>query len=281
MEQMINLRDLLVHEIQDLYSAEEQIIEALPSMIEKANNNQLKKALQDHLKVTEKQKDRLDQVKKLLGTEDGEEGQSKGFFSKLFGGGATKCKGTEGLIKEGEKMMGENMTTEVRDAAIIASAQKIEHYEICGYGTARAFARELNLGDVAGLLEQTLNEEYEADDLLTALAVGRLNEEAEKGRSNGRGNKSNRDGGGQGTGNGKSKSKESARNSTNGKSGSSSRSASKSSSSGSASKGSSSRGASKTASKKSSAGTRGSSKGVSSSRGKSKSSGGRGRSKSR
>lgn len=185
---MINLRDLLMHEIQDLYSAEEQIIEALPSMIEKANNNQLKKALQDHLNVTEKQKDRLDKVKQLLGAEEEEGGEKKGVFSKLFGGGSHKCKGTEGLIKEGEKIMSENMTTEVRDAAIIASAQKIEHYEICGYGTARAFARELNLGEVAELLEETLNEEYEADDLLTDLAVGRLNEEAERGRSNGRGN---------------------------------------------------------------------------------------------
>lgn len=298
---MINLRDLLVHEIQDLYSAEEQIIEALPSMIEKANNNQLKKALQDHLKVTEKQKDRLDQVKKLLGTEEG--GESKGMFSKLFGGGSQKCKGTEGLIKEGEKMMAENMTTEVRDAAIIASAQKIEHYEICGYGTARAFARELNLGDVAGLLEQTLNEEYDADDLLTELAVGRLNEEAEKGRSNGRGNNRSSNRGGDKAGNGKSKSNGSTRASSNGSSssrgssksaskGSSSGSASKGSSSRSASKGSSSRGASKSASSKgssgnsggrkaskSSAGARGGSKGASSSRGKS--SAGRGRSKSR
>jgi ferritin-like metal-binding protein YciE len=187
MEQMINLKDLLVHEVQDLYSAEEQIIEALPSMIEKANNSQLKKALQDHLKVTEKQKDRLDKVKQLLGVE--EQGEKKGLFSKLFGGGSHKCKGTEGLIKEGQKIMAENMTTEVRDAAIIASAQKIEHYEICGYGTARAFARELNLGEVAELLEETLNEEYESDDLLTDLAVGKLNEEAEKARRNGRDNK--------------------------------------------------------------------------------------------
>ena len=184
MEKLINLRDLLVHEVQDLYSAEEQIIEALPKMVEKANNKDLKKALQDHLKVTEKQKDRLDQVKKILLSEDeaNEDSQPKGLFSSLFGGGPQKCKGTEGLIKEGEKMMGENMTPEVLDAAIIASAQKIEHYEICGYGTARAYARELQLNDVAKLLEQTLNEEYEADDLLTNLAVGRLNEEAQNAR---------------------------------------------------------------------------------------------------
>lgn len=179
MEKMINLRDLLVHEVHDLYSAEEQIIGALPKMIEKAGNNQLKKALQDHLKVTEKQKDRLDEVKRLLLTEEeNEKGNGRGLFG-LFGGGAHKCKGTQGLIEEGEKIMSEDMTPEVLDAAIIASAQKIEHYEICGYGTARAYARELNLGDVAELLEETLNEEYEADDLLTDLAVGRLNEEAQ------------------------------------------------------------------------------------------------------
>ena len=177
---MINLKDLLVHEVLDLYSAEEQIIAALPKMIEKAGNNQLKKALQDHLKVTEEQKNRLDEVKKLLlGAEEAEnQGKSKGLFG-LFGGGSHKCKGTQGLIEEGEKIMGEDMTPEVLDAAIIASAQKIEHYEICGYGTARAYARELNLGDVAELLEETLNEEYEADDLLTDLAVGRLNEKAQ------------------------------------------------------------------------------------------------------
>jgi ferritin-like metal-binding protein YciE len=180
MEKMINLKDLLVHEVQDLYSAEEQIIAALPKMIEKANNNQLKKTLQDHLRVTEKQKERLDEVKKLLLGEDGgeEQGKKKGLFG-LFGGGAQKCRGTEGLIEEGEKVMSHDMTPEVLDAAIIASAQKIEHYEICGYGTARAYARELNLGEVAELLEETLNEEYEADDLLTDLAVGRLNEEAQ------------------------------------------------------------------------------------------------------
>jgi ferritin-like metal-binding protein YciE len=277
MERMINLKDLLMHEVLDLYSAEEQIIEALPSMIEKANNNQLKKALQDHLKVTEKQKARLDQVKQLLGSEEeeGEGEEKKGVFSRLFGGGSHKCKGTEGLIKEGEKIMGENMTTEVRDAAIIASAQKIEHYEICGYGTARAFARELNMGEVAELLEQTLNEEYEADDLLTDLAVGRLNEEAEKGRGNGRGRNSNSSSnGGGGAGNGRSKSNGSARSSSGGAKSSSSSGSAKSSSS-------SSRGAKSAASKsssgksggskasKSSSGSRGGSKSASSSRGKS------------
>jgi len=182
METMINLNDLLKHEIMDLYSAEEQIIEALPGMIEKAKNPELKKGLQEHLGVTKKQKDRLDNVKELLGEDEthGEEGgEKKGFFSRLFGGGGEKCKGMEGLIKEGEKIMKADITDEALDAAIIASAQKIEHYEICGYGTARAFARELQLTEVERLLTQTLNEEYTSDDMLTELAVRKLNLKAE------------------------------------------------------------------------------------------------------
>ena len=203
MEKMIDLKDLLKHEVLDLYSAEEQIIAAMPAMIEKAKDARLKKSLQEHLKITEKQKTRLDKVKSLLSENGNEEssGNGRGFFSSLFGGsgGNQKCKGMEGLITEGEKVMGEDMTPEVLDAAIIASAQKIEHYEICGYGTARAYARQLNLGQVAELLEETLDEEYEADDRLTDLAVGGLNEEAEEAeddesgaatrrRSSGRGN---------------------------------------------------------------------------------------------
>ncbi len=199
MEKMIDLRDLLKHGLMDLYSAEEQIIEALPLMIDKANNDKLKTSLKEHLKVTEKQKMRLEEIQELIGQTEGEtnaEGDATanaetdagttnkpGFFSRLFGGGAEqKCKGMEGLISEGAKMMEEDMSPEVLDAAIIAGAQKIEHYEICGYGTARAFARELNLEDVAKKLEEILNEEYFADDLLTELAVGKLNAEAEVGQ---------------------------------------------------------------------------------------------------
>jgi len=176
MEQMKDLKDLLKHEILDLYSAEEQIIAAMPKMIEKAKNPQLKKALEQHLEITEKQLERLDQIKAAFGQQ---EQKKKGGIFGLFSG-AQKCKGMEGLITEGEKVMGENMTPEVLDAAIIACAQKIEHYEICGYGTARAYARELELYDIAELLEETLDEEYEADDLLTDLAVGNINMEAEE-----------------------------------------------------------------------------------------------------
>ncbi len=181
MDKMKDLKDLLKHEVMDLYSAEEQIIDALPKMIEKAKDPALKKALQEHLKVTRTQKNRLDKVQQLL-REKGEAAPDtkRGFLSGLFGGGGQKCKGTQGLIEEGEKIMKEDMNTEVMDAAIIASAQKIEHYEICGYGTAKAFALELNRKDIAQLLDQTLNEEYFSDDLLTKLAVGRLNQEAEQ-----------------------------------------------------------------------------------------------------
>jgi ferritin-like metal-binding protein YciE len=181
MDKMKDLKDLLKHEVMDLYSAEEQIIDALPKMIEKAKDPALKKALQEHLKVTRTQKTRLDKVQQLL-REKGEAAPDtkRGFLSGLFGGGGQKCKGTQGLIEEGEKIMKEDMNTEVMDAAIIASAQKIEHYEICGYGTAKAFALELNRKDIAQLLDQTLNEEYFSDDLLTKLAVGRLNQEAEQ-----------------------------------------------------------------------------------------------------
>ncbi len=178
MEKIIDLKDLLKHEILDLYSAEEQIIEGLPKMIEKATDPQLKEALSLHLEVTKRHKERLDNIKATF-IEDKEE-QDNGFFSNLFGGtNSVKCKGTEGLIKEAENLMGENMTSQAMDAAIIGAAQKIEHYEIAGYGTARAYAAELNLEFIASQLEETLDEEYEADDLLTDLAMGQVNIDAE------------------------------------------------------------------------------------------------------
>jgi ferritin-like metal-binding protein YciE len=174
MENMNQLRDLLKHEIKDLYSAEEQIIEALPKMIEKANNRNLKKALQDHLQVTKKQKGRLDDALEALNEEREEEGE--GVFGVFKG--EQKCLAMEGLISEGEKLMKEDMSPEVSDAAIIAAAQKIEHYEISSYGTARAYAQELNLDEVEELLQETLDEEYEADNLLTQLAESRVNQRA-------------------------------------------------------------------------------------------------------
>jgi ferritin-like metal-binding protein YciE len=224
MEKMKGLKDLLIHEIQDLYSAEEQIIEAMPLMIEKAKDGKLVSALKEHLKITEQQKKRLDEVKQLLSGDTESEGSSeagnKGFFGGFFGFSNEKqvCRGMQGLIEEGQKVMGEDMDPKVLDAAIIGCAQKIEHYEICGYGTARAYARELELGDVAERLEETLDEEYEADDRLTDLAVGGLNEEAETGnlRRSGRSTAGSRGNGKQagtanlrrsGTGSGKSASR--------------------------------------------------------------------------
>ena len=179
MKKIIDLKDLLKYEILDLYSAEEQIIEGLPDMIEKANDAKLKRVLSNHLEVSKIHKDRLDKIKETIMS--GEDiGESKGFFSNLFGGSNTvTSKGIEGLIKEAGKMMNEDMTPQAMDAAIIAVAQKIEHYEIAGYGTVRAYASELKLDFVTTELEKILREEYDADDLLTKLAVGQVNPDAE------------------------------------------------------------------------------------------------------
>lgn len=180
MEKLNDLRALLVHEVQDVYSAEEQILEALPKMIESANNKNLKSALQEHLRITRAQKQRLDKVQQLLKVEDTQKGRGK--KSGLFGllGGKQKCKGMEGIIAEGNAIMKEDIDPEVLDAAIIASCQKVEHYEICAYGTLKAYAQELGLTQVVTLLDETLEEEYEADVLLTELAVfGGVNRKAE------------------------------------------------------------------------------------------------------
>ena len=178
MEKFTDLKHLLQHEVEDLISAEDQILAALPKMIDKASDGALKNALTEHLKVTEGQRARLDSVKQLLSEGAEQTAEKKGLLGRLFAT-SHKCKGTQGIIEEGEKIMREDMDANVMDAAIIACAQKIEHYEICGYGTARAFAEELGLHEVEGLLRQTLDEEYEADTKLTHLAVGRLNKEAE------------------------------------------------------------------------------------------------------
>lgn len=177
MPELKNLQSLLKHELEDLYNAEEQIIEALPKMIEAAKDKLLKKSLTDHLNVTRKQLTRLEKVKKMLGTNKKED---MNLFQRLFmkENGGHHCEAMEGLVKEGDKLLAEEMVPNVMDAAIIAACQKIEHYEISSYGTARAYALQLGLDKVVTLLEETLNEEYEADDLLTELAVGKVNLEA-------------------------------------------------------------------------------------------------------
>lgn len=178
------LEALLKHELKDLYSAETQIIKALPDMVKAAADPELKKALQDHLAVTKAQKKRLEEVQRLLG-EENPVPASRGFFANLFrkSEGEEHCKAMEGLVKEGSSLLKEDMSHEVLDAAIIAASQKIEHYEISSYGTARAYALQLGLRKVADLLSDTLKEEYYADDSLTALALSKVNLEADPGET--------------------------------------------------------------------------------------------------
>ncbi len=181
MEQMNHLRDLLMYDVRHLYAVEEQIIEAMPAMIAKASNPQLKQALQQHLVITERQRDRLDQAMQLLG-EGKRDNDDGGIFSGLFETGM-KSKAMSGLVEDAQKLMSIDMNPAVMDAAIIGCSQKIEHIEIAAYGTARTFAEQLGLTDVAQLLQQTLLEEHDADDRLTTLAVQDINERAEAGVS--------------------------------------------------------------------------------------------------
>ena len=157
-----SLHELFVEELQDLYSAETQIIEALPDMIEEASSTELKNALQQHLEQTRGQVRRLDQI-----------------FSQLSGvdkEGKT-CKGMKGIIKDNQDLLDTDAEPEVLDAGMIAGAQRVEHYEIAGYGTVRTYAQLLGRQDWAQLLEQTLNEEKQADQKLNQIA-GRINIEA-------------------------------------------------------------------------------------------------------
>lgn len=158
-----NLEDLFKHEIKDLYSAENQLIKALPKMAEEAHDPLLKKAFEGHLRQTEMQKQRLEQICQELGMDpDGE-----------------KCKAMEGLIEEGSKMIDEKANPDTKDAGLIATAQRVEHYEISGYGTARHYAAMLGHNKVADLLEQTLNEEKAADEKLNDLAIEKINKKAQ------------------------------------------------------------------------------------------------------
>ncbi len=149
-----NLRDLLVHELKDLYSAENQIMEALPKMAEAAHSPELKKAFKDHLEETKGQKQRLEQI----------------FEEFDYKPGGQKCEAAEGLIEEGEEIIEELEAGKLRDAALIGAAQRVEHYEMAGYGTARTFAEVLGLTKVQQLLQETLDQEGEANKLLTKLS---------------------------------------------------------------------------------------------------------------
>lgn len=156
-----NLKDLLVHELKDLYSAETQILEALPKMAEAAHSQELKKAFNDHLEETKGQKKRLEEIFKHFD----------------YKPGGQKCDAAEGLIEEGEEIIEELEKGELRDAALIGAAQRVEHYEMAGYGTARTFAEVLGLSEVQRLLQETLDQEGEANKLLTELSK-KLNRQA-------------------------------------------------------------------------------------------------------
>lgn len=156
------LRELFVDELKDIIYAERALLKALPKMANNSSSTKLKKAIEEHVVVTEKQVDRLKQVFDLLGESDR----------------GKKCDAMEGLIKEGEGILEETEPGPVRDAAIISASQKIEHYEIASYGTLVAFAKTLGEDKVASLLEQTLNEEKEADVMLTEAAYNDINFDA-------------------------------------------------------------------------------------------------------
>jgi len=149
-----NLEQLFLQELRDLYDAEDQITEALPKMIEAAHYPELKNALQEHLEITRQQIQRLDQVFDILG-EDAS-GQT--------------CKGMKGVIKEGDEIISQGGDGATVDAGIISAAQRVEHYEMAGYGTVRTYAELLGQQQIASLLQQTLDEEKEADEKLTEIA---------------------------------------------------------------------------------------------------------------
>jgi ferritin-like metal-binding protein YciE len=160
---MLNsLQDLFEHELKDLYSAETQISEALPKMAQAATSSQLKQAFENHLEETQEQIGRLEEIgSKLNITLTGE-----------------TCEAAKGLIKEGQNLMKEGAADEVMDAALIGAAQRIEHYEMAGYGCARNYAKLLGHDDAAQLLQKTLDEEKRADEKLNGIAESKINERA-------------------------------------------------------------------------------------------------------
>ena len=154
-----NLQDLFVKQLQDLYSAENQLVRALPLMRKAASSDKLQAAFQKHLGQTEQHVKRLEQIFEQLGE------SSKG----------KKCKAMAGLVAKGQAVIEEDAVPDVRDAALIAAAQRVEHYEIAGYGTVRTYARTLGHDQVVQLLQQTLDEEGETDKKLSDLAEKTVN----------------------------------------------------------------------------------------------------------
>jgi ferritin-like metal-binding protein YciE len=157
------LKDLYVEEIKDLYSAEKQLIKALPKMAKAANDRQLQEAFRTHLRQTAEHAKRLEKICQELGV------SPRG----------KKCVGMEGLIEEGSELIKEGPDPDVLDAGLINKAQHVEHYEMAGYGTVRTYARQLGFDAQADLLQQTLDEEGATDHLLTELAESGINVEAE------------------------------------------------------------------------------------------------------
>jgi len=159
-----SLRELYVEQLRDLYDAENQLIKALPKMAKEASSDELRQSIEEHLEQTRGQAERLEQIFEQLGE------KPKG----------KKCKGMQGLLEEGKETLEEDMEEDTKDAAIIAAAQRVEHYEISGYGTVRTYANLLGESEAAELLEETLNEEKETDHKLTQLAE-EINVEAAEG----------------------------------------------------------------------------------------------------
>ena len=161
-----SLRDLYVAELKDLYDGENRIIKALPKMSEHASSGELRSAFEEHLQQTRNHVQRLEQIFQKL--DESPKGQ--------------KCKGLEGIIDEGEDSIDKDSPPAVCDAALIAAAQRVEHYEMAAYGTVRTFAQRLGFQDQAQLLQQTLEEERQTDKKLSSLAESFINEEAKSAR---------------------------------------------------------------------------------------------------
>ena len=160
---MATLEDLYTDLLKDLYSAEKQLVKALPKLAKNAQSPDLRKAFQQHLKQTEGQVERIERI-----------------FSDLQGSPrGKKCVGMEGLIEEGNELLQEDVEPDVLDAGLIAAAQKVEHYEIAGYGTARAWAERLGYDSAARLLQETLDEESMANEKLNQIAESHVNMEAQ------------------------------------------------------------------------------------------------------
>ena len=152
-----SLEKLLIHDLKDLYSAEKQLLQALPRMANAATDPRLREAFQKHEKQTEEHVRRIERI-----------------FENLEGSPSGKrCKGMEGLVEEGKEILQEKMPEPLRDAALIGAAQRVEHYEIAAYGTAREFAERLGLTEAVQLLQKTLEEEEQTDELLTSIRRAR------------------------------------------------------------------------------------------------------------